>query len=98
MRQVYAHQATLVPEPGTDPGATLADALPQHHVAVVAAGDEIRLRVLFAAEPDRVGEARSGIDAALAAGGWRVRDSGCTRLDPSERPHARGLLRRSVAR
>lgn len=114
MRQVYAHQATLVLTPGTDPGAPgtaitvalcghpeHAQPCPRapHHTAaapVAGSGDQtIRIRVLFATEPDRVEDVRGRIDAALATGAWRLIDSGCARLDPADRPHGRRLLRRT---
>jgi hypothetical protein len=72
--------------------------LAPHHTAVAPEtgtdGDRLRLRVLFATEPDRVEDVRGRIDAVLAAGDWRLIESGCARLDPAERPHGRRLLRR----
>ncbi|BEL12627.1 hypothetical protein Q0Z83_108180 [Actinoplanes sichuanensis] len=108
MRQVYAHQATLELAPGTDPGAPGAAItvalcgrgeheppcpLAPHHTAVSPVDGRLRLRVLFATEPNRVEDVRDRIDAALASGDWRLIDSGCARLDPAERPHGRRLLR-----
>ena len=108
MRQVYAHDAVIVPAPGTDPGAPGAAVttalcghrrheppcpLAPHHTTAEPDGDRLRLRILFATEPDRVDEVRARIDAALAAGDWQLVSSGCTRLEPTERPHARRLLR-----
>ncbi|MDI6103548.1 hypothetical protein QLQ12_33550 [Actinoplanes sp. NEAU-A12] len=108
MRQVYVHQARLILAPGTDPGAPGAAItvalcghweheppcpLAPHHTAVTTEDDESRLRILFATEPGRVAEVRARIDAALTGGDWRLIDSGCARLDPSERPHGRRLLR-----
>ena len=49
-------------------------------------------RILFVTEPDRVDEVRRRIDDALAAGDWRLIESGCGRIDASERDHARRLL------
>ena len=111
MRQVYAHQATLSLAPGGDPGApgaAITAALcghgeheppcplaPHHTAATPAGGDRLRLRVLFAVGPDRADEVRGRIDAALAAGDWRLIESGCARLDPAERPHGRRLLRKT---
>jgi hypothetical protein len=111
MRQVYAHQATLSLAPGADPGAPGAAItaalcghweheppcpLAPHHTAASPEYGRLRLRVLFATEPHRVEEARGRIDAALAAGDWRLIDSGCVRLDPAERPHGRRLLRKNA--
>lgn len=95
MRQVYAHRATLVPSPGADPAAAVTTALHPHphHTTTDPAGGELHLRVLFATDPARVEAIRTRIDAALAEGDWRLLDSGCTRLDPAERPHARRLLK-----
>ena len=108
MRQVYAHQATLVPGPDTDPGAPGAAIttalcghweheppcpLAPHHTAAQPDGDRLRLRVLFATAPDRVAEVRDRIDGALAAGDWALESSGCARVEKEERPHARRLLR-----
>ncbi|BCJ41462.1 hypothetical protein GCM10010168_55390 [Actinoplanes ianthinogenes] len=98
MRQVYAHHATVVLDAGADPAAPdalITEALrgASHHTARSVEGDRLRLRVLFATAPDRVDAVRSTIDAGLAAGPWRVLESGCARLDPAERPQARQLLK-----
>ena len=58
----------------------------------MVSGDS-ELRILFAAEPHRVEEVRRLIDAALAAGPGTVISSGCARVDPADRPHARRLLK-----
>src|SRR5690606_31200200 len=77
--------------------------LAPHHTAVERAGDEVRLRVLFAAEPDAVPDVRRRIDAALADGvldgpdgvstRWRLRAAraGAVRADETE--HAERLAR-----
>jgi hypothetical protein len=83
MRQVYAHQAVLVP--------LHAPALDGLDVITRVDGD--RLRILFATSPDQVDEFRARIDAALAAGEWELISSGCARVDAGERPDARRLLR-----
>jgi hypothetical protein len=108
MRQAYAHHATLVLDPDTDPGAPGAAItvalcgtieheppcpLAAHHTGVTPDGPELHLRILFATDPNRVDEARGRIDAALADGAWRLVESGCARLDTSERAHARRLLK-----
>ena len=106
MRQAYAHQAVLIWE-GDEraPGAAITVALcghweheppcplAPHHTGVTREGDTLRLRILFATEPDHVDEVRRRIDDALAAGDWRLIESGCGRIDASERDHARRLLK-----
>jgi hypothetical protein len=108
MRLAYAHSALLTMPPGASssaPGSAVAVALcghvshagacPEapHHIAAVRDGSQVKLRILFAVAPDRVDEIRSRIDDALAAGDWQLIDSGCARLDPADRPHARRLLK-----
>src|SRR5690242_10149389 len=81
MRQAFAHDAVLTMEPGGDeraPGAAVTVALcghweheppcplAPHHIAAERSGDEVRLRVLFAAEPDAEDEVRRRIEAALS--------------------------------
>ena len=89
MRQVYAHQATLA---GHASAAAVAAALRDEAVTVLPSDDPSRLRILFATEPHRVDEVRGRIDAALTAGDWQLIDSGCTRVEKTDRPHARRLL------
>ncbi|MCU7728981.1 hypothetical protein ODJ79_35160 [Actinoplanes sp. KI2] len=110
MRQAYAHGATLeaVADEGA-PGAAITTALcghweheppcplAPHHTGVVRDGDTVRLRILFATEPDRVDEVRRRIDEALAGGDWRLIESGCARVGASERDHARRLLKSRLA-
>ncbi|GAA4926743.1 hypothetical protein [Actinoplanes utahensis] len=106
MRQIYAHQATVALASGEDPdapGAAITAALgghgdhePPHHTTAEQAGEALRLRVLVATEPDRIAEVRRRIDAALAAGDWRLITSGCATVEPAERPHGRRLLRRTA--
>jgi hypothetical protein len=108
MRQAYAHDAVLVMPPDADtraPGGAVTTALcghweheppcplAPHHTAVTADGDRLRLRILFATEPDRVDEVRHRIDAALSAGDWELVSSGCGRIAETERGHARRLLK-----
>jgi hypothetical protein len=106
MRQAYAHQAVVI-STGDEraPGGAITLALcgsweheppcplAPHHTAVTREGDTLRLRILFATEPDHVDEVRKRIDGALAAGDWRLIESGCARIDASERDHARRLLK-----
>jgi hypothetical protein len=67
--------------------------LAPHHTAATPEGDHLRLRILFVTAPHRAAEARTLIDEALTNGDWHVISSGCTRIAPSERAHARRLLR-----
>ena len=117
MRLAYAHEAVLMMAAGSDdraPGGAITVALcgaldhdppcplAAHHTAAQRYGDELHLRILFAAPPDRCGEIRSKIDAALRAGGfagpdghasaWQTLRTGCATVAPEERPHARRLL------
>jgi hypothetical protein len=106
VRLAYAHEAVLSAV-GDEraPGAAITTALcghweheppcplAPHHTGVAREGDTIRLRILFATEPDHVDEVRRRIDDALASGDWRLIESGCARIDASERDHARRLLR-----
>jgi hypothetical protein len=118
MRQAYAHEAVVVMGDDGDeraPGGAITVALcgaleheppcpvAAHHTAVAHDGDELRLRILFAAAPDRVDEVRGRIDEALGAGSfagpdgrvarWRLVRAGCVTVAPDERAHARRLLR-----
>lgn len=113
MRQAYAHDAVLAMAPEADlnaPGAAITTALcgdwqhdppcplAAHHTGATRDGEEVRLRILFATEPHRVDEVRDRIDAALAAGEWRLVSSACARIAEPERGHARRLLRPSSPR
>ncbi|AEV87321.1 hypothetical protein ACWT_6306 [Actinoplanes sp. SE50] len=108
MRQAYAHHATLVLDPSADPrapGAAITLALcgahrhagpcpvAPHHTGAEARADGLHLRILFAVAPDRVDAVRAAIDTALSGGPWRLVESGCARIDPAERDHARRLLK-----
>jgi len=100
MRRAFAHEAVLVLEPGADvraPGAAVTVALcghwdheppcplAPHHVSARKDHDaELRVRILFAAEPDKEGEVRYLIEQALAgqlkfpdgfATSWQLRAS-----------------------
>ena len=117
MRLAYAHEAVLVMAAGSDdraPGGAITVALcgaldheppcplAAHHTATERHGDELHLRILFAAPPDRCGEIRGRIDAALRAGSfaapdgrtsaWQTVRTGCTTVADDERSHARRLL------
>jgi hypothetical protein len=79
MRQAFAHEAVLVMEPDADvraPGAAVALCghwdheppcpLSPHRVSADEDGGELRVRILFAAEPDAEGEVRHLTDQALS--------------------------------
>jgi hypothetical protein len=118
MRQAFVHDAVLAMEPGMDPGAAGAAVtvalcghwehappcpLAPHHSDAKRAGDEVRLRILFAAEPAVESEVRRRIDAALAAGQlpgpdgvlarWQLRGSRRGQVAASEADHAERLIR-----
>jgi hypothetical protein len=91
MRQAFAHEAVLLMEPDADvrvPGAATTVALcghwdheppcplAPHRVSADESGGELRVRILFAAEPDAEGEVRHLIDQALS--GQREFPDGCT--------------------
>ena len=77
--------------------------LAPHHTRVHRHGRELTLRLLFAAEPDDEPQVRRLVDDVLARGWgdtpegsrttWQLIESGCGRIDASERDHARRLLR-----
>lgn len=78
--------------------------LAPHHTGARRSGDEVRLRVLFAAEPGDEAEVRRRIDAALAEGvlhggphdadavtRWRLRESRPGPVREDEAAHAQRL-------
>ena len=97
------------------PGAAITEALcgstqheppcplAPHHTAIQRAGDQLRLRVLFAAEPEAVPEVRRHIDEALVGGShtatggaratWRLLESGASLPRPDEQDHGRRLIK-----
>jgi hypothetical protein len=108
MRQAFAHEAVLVMEPDADvraPGAAVAVALcghwdheppcplSPHHVSADEDGEELRVRILFAAEPDAEGEARHLIDQALS-GQIKFPDGFTTPVAATHKLARRGLSRR----
>ena len=122
MRHAFAHDAELVmPATGDDgaPGAAITVALcghwehqppcplAPHHTAADRDGDTLRIRTLFAAEPDRVEEVHRRIDQALRAGEliaathepgrsrarWQLRHSAPSDVREAEQDHAERLIR-----
>jgi hypothetical protein len=117
MRQAFAHEAVLVMEPDADvraPGAAVTVALcghwdheppcplAPHRVSAGEDGGELRLRILFAAQPDKEGEVRRLIDRALSGQlkfpegfttPWRLRTSWPGEVSAEETDHAERLIR-----
>ena len=118
-RQTFAHDAVLALEPGGDdraPGGAITVALcgswsheppcplAPHHTDARPDGNEVTLRILFAAAPEDESRVRSLIDDALAGGegvdpdtmrrtSWRLLRSSPSPVRPEEREHADRLLR-----
>jgi hypothetical protein len=105
MRQAYAHDAVLIMRPEADvraPGAAITVALcghweheppcplAPHHTTATRDGDHVRLRVLFATEPERVAEVRTRITETLTV--WAVVSAGPGEVTDGERDHARRLV------
>jgi hypothetical protein len=113
MRQPFAHEAILDLAPDADaqaPGAAITTALcghwehappcplAPHHTHADRVGDQVRLRILFAAEPTLEGDIRERIDRALAGGQlrgpdgdtsrWQLTSSGRSDVTPEEAAHA----------
>ncbi|MGW7386276.1 hypothetical protein [Streptomyces sp. NPDC054794] len=117
MRQAFVHEAVVLMEPGGDvgaPGAAVTVALcghweheppcplAPHHTTATRSGDELRLRVLFVAEPGSEAEVRSRIETALSRPGfdgpdgvttrWQLRSARRGRVLDDEAEHAGRLL------
>ncbi|WP_203754531.1 hypothetical protein [Cellulomonas chitinilytica] len=118
MRVAFVHTALVEVGPGADvaaPGAAITLALcgswehvppcplAAHHTGVEELGDQVRLRILFAAEPADELEVRDRITKALAAGvvtrpdgstsEWALISTGAASVEPSEETHAVRLAR-----
>jgi hypothetical protein len=118
VRHPFAHEAFLSMAPGNDigaPGAAITVELcghweheppcplAPHHTEAERVADEVRLRTLFAVEPDREDEVRERIAVALASGRlvgpdgresrWRRRADGPSAVRADEQDHARRLAR-----
>ena len=116
VRHAFVHDAILVMEPEADdraPGASVTVALcghwdheppcplAPHHVRTEHIGDELHVRVLFAAEPQAEAEVRRRIELALSGQGpfpsdvmtaWHLRHSRPGQVMPPERRHAERLI------
>lgn len=94
MRLAFAHEAILAMDPLADlraPGAAVTMALcghwdhnppcplASHHSSADRVGDEVRVRTLFAVEPELEDTVRQGIDQALAGGQLAGQDGPATR-------------------
>ncbi|WP_090758539.1 hypothetical protein [Nonomuraea maritima] len=94
MREVFAHEATIVMEEPGDvraPGAAVTLALcgsweheppcplAPHHTSADRRGDRLHVRVLFATAPEAEDDVRRRIDAALARGTLEGPDGTTTR-------------------
>jgi hypothetical protein len=117
MRQAFVHEAVLVMEPDADvraPGAAVTVALcghwdheppcplAPHWVGTDEDDGELRVRVLFAAEPDTEAQIRHLIDQALSGQlkfpdgfttPWRLRTSRSAEVSAEETGHAERLIR-----
>ena len=115
-RKGFAHDALLSMEPDADdraPGGAITIALcgsleheppcplAPHHTRAERAGEEVRLRVLFAAEPNEESRVRAMIDDALVEGtgatpkdgtvSWRLVGTRASEVRPEEQQHAARL-------
>jgi hypothetical protein len=117
MRRAFAHDAVVAVEPGGDEramGAAITVALcghweheppcplAPHHTAVERVGEQVQLRVLFAAEPTDEQEVRSRIRHALSTGfldgpngvtQWRLHTECAGEVRAQEGEHAARLAR-----
>jgi hypothetical protein len=118
VRQAFVHDAVVIMEAGGDeraPGAAITVALcghweheppcplAPHSTSAERSGDQVRLRVLFAAEPAAEAEVRRRIDAALSGDGltlpdgvttrWQLRSTQPGVLRDDEARHAEQLIR-----
>lgn len=117
-KTAYAHDAVLVLDPGGDdgaPGAAITVALcgswsheppcplAPHHTRAHRSGDEVTLRLLFAAEPADVPRVRALVEEALDRGwgdgpdgarsAWQLVRAAPSAVLPEEEEHARRLTR-----
>jgi hypothetical protein len=117
MRRAFVQEAVLLMEPHADvraPGAAVTVALcghweheppcplAPHYVSVDGHDGELRVRILFAAEPDKEGEVRALIEQGLSgrvkfpdgfATAWQLRASWPGEISAEEKDHAQRLMR-----
>jgi hypothetical protein len=108
-RTPFAHDAVLAMGPTEDdraPGGAITVALcgsweheppcplAPHHTRAERNGEEVRLRILFAAEAVDEPRVRALIHDSLASSGrWRLLESSASAVRPAEREHAARLVR-----
>ena len=118
MREAFVHDAVVTIEAGGDvraPGAAITVALcghwehqppcplAPHHTGAQHSDGQVRLRVLFAAEPTAEAEVRHRIEAALSQASltgpdgvttrWQLRSGQRGQLRDDEAQHAADLVR-----
>ena len=118
MRHAFAHQAELVMDRDGDlrsPGGAITVALcghwdhqppcplAPHHTSADRSGEVVRIRVLYATEPELAEDVRQRIDDALRDGSlrgpdgvvtrWTVLASGGSEVSAEEHDHAERLTR-----
>jgi hypothetical protein len=118
MRQAFAHEAVLAMAADGDmraPGAAITVALcghwdhqppcplAAHHTRVERVDDQVRLRTLFATDPQTEDTVRERIEHALSGGQltgpdavvtrWQLRSSGRSEVTADEAAHAERLTR-----
>jgi hypothetical protein len=116
-RAAYAHDAVVLLDPGGDaraPGGAITVALcghwdheppcplAPHHTDATPDHDTLRLRVLFAAEPEDEARVRELIGQALSSGRgtgpdgrvtrWMLKSGGASSVQPDEADHAARLV------
>ena len=107
-REPYALDATLRMDPEAEigaPGAAITIELcgsieheppcplAPHHTGAVRTGDSVRLRVLFAVEPEREAEVRDRIERALRGGEWTLLELSPSAVTLAESDHGERLTR-----
>jgi len=117
MREAFAHEALVDMEPKADIqalGAAVTVALcgqwqheppcplAPHHTRADRVGNQVRVRTLFAAEPQLEGEVRHRIDTCLATGElrgpdgtvtlWWLRSTRQSAVEAEELDHAQRLI------
>jgi hypothetical protein len=116
VREAFAQEAVLTMDPRADehaPGAAITVALcghwehhppcrTPHHTFADRDGSQVRVRILFAAEPERADSVRHDIDQTLASGRltgpdgqstrWELQSSQDSSVQVDEADHAQRLI------